>query len=59
MLNLKMLMYGLISIFNIVLWLKFYSTTVFRKEFDSKRKKNTLNHGKVVFTTKYHGIPNL
>lgn len=55
MLNKKMLMYGLISILRTLLILTQFSG----KEFDSKRKKNTLNQGEVVFITSYPGVPDI
>ena len=59
MLNLKMLMYGLVSIFKTLLGQKFILTQFSGKSLIVKEKKNTVNQGKVVFTTSYHGVLDL
>ena len=59
MLNKKMLMYGLISIFRTLLGQKFILTQFSGKSLIVKEKKNTLNQGKVVFITSYPGVPDV
>lgn len=59
MLNKKMLMYGLISIFRTLLGQKFILTQFSGKSLIVKEKKNTLNQGEVVFTTSYPGVPDV
>lgn len=51
-------MYGLISIFKTLLGQKFILTQFSGKSLRVKKKKNS-KPGKIVFTTTYHGVPDL